>query len=129
MTPTEGGEMLTRFWFVPLLAVALAPPIGVAFASAPPVGPVPTGPVTHVTAPKGTLIAVALPLKSGGLVWRLARDVDSTVLQESSEADVGRNVVIVFRTVGEGDAKIVFALTRGERPRAYASVTHIVHVR
>ena len=120
--------MRTRLFVVPLV-IALALPIGVAFASAPPVGAIPAGPITQVTTPKGTLVAVALPRKSGGLVWRLARNVDSAVLKESSEADVGPNVVIVFRAIGKGDAKIVFALTRGERPHAYASVTQVVHVR
>jgi hypothetical protein len=111
------------------LVIALAAPFGAAFASSPPVGPVPGGPVTHVAAPRGTLVAVALPRKSHGLVWRLARNVDPAVLQESSEADVGPNVVVVFRAVGRGDAKVVFALTRGERAHAYASLTHLVHVR
>jgi hypothetical protein len=109
--------------------MTLALPIAKAFASAPPVGPLPRGPVTKVTAPLGTLVDVALPRKSGGLVWRLARDVESTVLRESSEADVGPNVVIVFRAVGKGQTTVVFALTRGERPHAYASVTQVVQVR
>jgi hypothetical protein len=121
--------MRTRSWFVLPPIVALALQVGVAFASAPPVGAIPAGPITQVTTPKGTLVAVALPRKSGGLVWRLARNVDSAVLKESSEADVGPNVVIVFRAVGKGAAKVVFALTRGERPHAYASVTQVVHVR
>src|SRR4051812_3744874 len=107
------------------LVIALAAPI-VASASSTPVGPVPAGPVIQVAAPKGTLVAVALPRKSNGLVWRLAREVDPTVLRESSEADIGPNVVIVFRAVGKGVTKVVFALTRGERSHAYASLTHVV---
>lgn len=100
-----------------------------ASASAPPVGPLPAGPVTQVTAPKGTLVAVALPAKSGGLVWRLAQPYDAAVVRQVSEATVGREVVVVFRAVGRGSTRIVFALTRGERTRAYGSVTHVVEVR
>jgi hypothetical protein len=115
--------------FVVPLVLALALQLGAAFASAPPVGAVPAGPVIRVTAPKGTLIAVALPRRSGAFVWRLARNVDNTVLEHSTEAEVGRNVVVVFRAVGRGQAKVVFALTRGETSHAYASVTHVVQVR
>ena len=121
--------MPTRSIVGVLLVIALLVPIGGAYATAPPVGPLPVGPVTKVTAPKGTLVAVALPQKSGGLVWRLARQVDSKVLRETSEADVGPNVVVIFRAVGPGDATLVFALTRGEGSHAYASVRHVVHVR
>jgi hypothetical protein len=112
-----------------LLVSALAVPVGVASASAPPVGPLPAGPLTSVTAPKGTLVAIAVPAKNNGLVWRLARDVDPTVLRQAAEAEVRGSVVIIFRAVARGDAKVVFALTRGERPHAYAAVTHVVHVR
>lgn len=108
--------------------VALASSV-VASASAPPVGPLPAGSVTRVTAPRGTLVAVALPAKSGGLVWRLARAYDAAVVRQVSEATVGRDVVVVFRAVGRGSTRIVFALTRGERSHAYASVTHVVEVR
>ena len=98
-------------------------------ASAPPVGPLPKGPVAAVTTQKGQLVAIALPRKANGLVWRLARRVDPNVLRQVSEADVGRSVVVVFRATGRGKARVVFALTRGETPRALASVTHVVRVR
>ena len=114
---------------VALSAAAALAFTAVASASAPPVGPLPAGPVTQVTAPKGTLVAVALPAKSGGLVWRLARPYDAAVVRQVSEATVGRNVVIVFRAVGKGSTRIVFGLTRGERTHAYASVAHVVEVR
>jgi hypothetical protein len=97
-------------------------------ASAPPVGPIPKGPVSAVTTPKGQLVAVALPRKANGLVWRLARRVDPNVLRQVSEADVGSSVVVLFRATGRGTARVVFALTRGETPRALASVTHVVRV-
>jgi hypothetical protein len=97
-------------------------------ASAPPVGPIPKGPVSSVTTQKGQLVAVALPKRGSGLVWRLARSVDPAILRQVSEANVGQSVVAVFRARGKGTARVVFALTRGETPRARASVTHVVRV-
>jgi hypothetical protein len=99
-------------------AALLAAP---ALAGAPPVGPLPAGPVTTVTIPHGQLFAVALPRQkaSSGLVWRLARQVDPKVAREIAEADVGTTVVVVFRIVGKGRTSIVFALTKGETAKAY----------
>jgi len=97
-------------------------------ASAPPVGRIPKGPVASVRTQEGQLVAIALPRKADGLVWRLARRVDPNVLRQVSEADVGRSVVVVFRATGRGTARVVFALTRGETRRARASVTHVVRV-
>ena len=37
-----------------------------------------------------------------GLVWRIARPFDPAVLRQVSEADVGKNVVVVFSVVGMG---------------------------
>ena len=110
-------------------AALLAIGASAAGASAPPVGPLPKGPVTQVTTPAGQLVAVALPRKTQGRVWRLARRVDPAVVRQVSEADVGGSVVVVFRATGRGTARIVFALTRGETPRALASATHVVHVK
>ena len=97
-------------------------------ASAPPVGPLPKGPVAAVTTTKGQLVAVALPHRTGGLVWRLARPLNPKVLQQVSEADVGNSVVVVFRAVGRGQAAIKFGLTRGETRKAYGSQTANVRV-
>lgn len=99
-----------------------------AAASAPPVGPLPKGPVTTIRAPAGTLVAVALPHRAGGLVWRLSRGVSPKVLVEVSEADVGKNVVVVFRAVGPGKARLAYGLTRGETRGARASLTFAVTV-
>ena len=104
---------------------ALAPP---AFADSTPIGPLPKGPVTTITTHRGLLVAVALPhpAASKGLVWRLARPVDPSVLRQVSEADVGKNVVVVYRVIGKGKASIVYALTRGDalvEGRARASPT------
>jgi hypothetical protein len=101
---------------------------GAAEASAPPVGPIPKGPVSSVTTLKGQLVAIALPKRGSGLVWRVARRVDSAILQQVSEGNVGQSVVVVFQARGKGKARVVFALTRGETPRARASVTYVVRV-
>jgi hypothetical protein len=54
-------------------------------ATAPPVGPLPKGPVTTVRTVPGSLVAVALPHRSGGgLVWRLAHQTDTTVEEEAA---------------------------------------------
>ena len=106
-------------------AAVLAAP---AAASAPPVGPLPPGPTQHITTARGQLVAVALPHGSSGRVWRLARNLDSNVLREVSEADVGTNVVVVFRAVGRGHATIAYGLTRGETRKAYASRRFVVDV-
>jgi hypothetical protein len=111
-------------------AVAAAAALAVlpAEASSPPVGQLPKGPVASVVTHPGQYVAVALPHRSNGLVWRLARPLDPKVLRQVSEADVGSTVVVVFRAVGRGKAAIRFGLTRGETARAYASHTSNVRV-
>ena len=59
-------------------------------------------------------MAVALPGRSGGRVWRVARPFDGGVLREVSEANVGSSVVLVFRAVGTGTTTIALALTRSD---------------
>jgi hypothetical protein len=92
-----------------------------------PIGPLPPGPVSTITTSPNQLVAVALrrePAKSG-LVWRLARRYDSRVVRQVSEADVGANVVLVFKVVGRGKTSLVFALTRGDSSsKALKSATH-----
>jgi hypothetical protein len=107
-------------------ALILALPAG---ASAPPVGPLPKGTVTTVQTDKGSLVAVALPYRSGGKVWRLARGVNAKVLVQVSEATVGRDAVVVYRATGSGLVRLAFGLTRGERSHAYASLTFVIAVR
>jgi hypothetical protein len=116
------------------IAAALAL-VGGAAAAAPadstPIGPLPDGPVSTVTAERGTLVAVALPpLRQGsGLVWRVARRLDSRVVRQVSEGEIGTSVVLVFRTVGIGRASVFFAATRGESSsKAVRSVTYRVRV-
>jgi hypothetical protein len=112
-----------------LLALALL--VSASTASAPPVGALPPGQLTTVDTAKGTLVALALPGQSpsSGLVWRLARTVNGSVLRQKSERDVGRDVVLVYRTVGRGTATVAYGLTKGETKKAYKSVTYKIHVR
>jgi hypothetical protein len=100
-----------------------------ALATATPVGPLPKGPVTTVSAARGTLVSVALPHRSGGKVWRQANTVDQMVLKQVSEGDVGASVVIVFKAVGKGTARVAYGLTKGETKKAYASQTFAITVR
>jgi hypothetical protein len=113
-----------------LCAVAVAASVLVlsAEASAPPVGPLPKGPTTTIRTQPGSLVAVALPHRSGGLVWRLARPVSPKVLVQVSEANVGRDVVVVYRATGSGKATLAYGLTRGETRLAHASLRFVVTV-
>jgi hypothetical protein len=62
-------------------------------------------------------------------VWRLARQVDPKILRQVSEADIGRNVVIIYQVAGKGQASIIFALTRGDTSsKALGTITHRVTV-
>ena len=99
-----------------------------AVASAPPVGPLPAGPSSSIATTKGQLVAVALPVRAGGRVWRIARNANPGVLRQVSEADVGRSVVLVFQATGKGTTTIAFGLTRGERAKAYESRFYTVKV-
>jgi hypothetical protein len=96
--------------------------------SAPPVGPLPAGPSSTIQTHVGELVALALPNRAGGRVWRIARAIDSRVLVQVSEANVGASVVLVFKAKAAGTATVRFGLTRGERSKAYESRTFTVHV-
>ncbi len=104
------------------LAIAAA-----ARAGSTPVGLLPAGPTsTTITAP-GQLVAIALPRarRTSGFVWRLARAYDTRIVREISEADVGTDLVLVFKIVGRGRTALVFALTRGDTSaKAVRSTTH-----
>jgi hypothetical protein len=117
--------MKGRHRFVALLALAAALTITVATVAgartgaAPPVGPLPSGPTSTIQTQVGQLVAVALPHRPSGRVWRVARSIDSKVLVQVGEADVGANVVLVFKAKGKGTATVSFGLTRGETSKAY----------
>jgi hypothetical protein len=74
-------------------------------------------------------VAFALPHRQNGRVWRIARPLDSSVLAQVSEADVGASVVLVFRAKARGSAKVSFGLTQGERTKAYEARRFVVNVR
>lgn len=122
--------MLFRFALIAVMAGLLVFP-GASVASAPPVGPLPPGQVTTVSAARGTLIAVALPgqSSSSGLVWRLARSVNAKVLRETSERNIGRDVIVVYKAVSPGDVTVAYGLTKGETRKAYKSVTYKIRIR
>jgi hypothetical protein len=111
------------------VAAVAASTAGLARASSPPVGALPAGPNATIATQKGQLVAVALPHRTGGKVWRIARPFDANVLTQVSEADVGANVVIVFLAKGSGTTALVFALTKGETAKAYESRRFTVSVK
>ena len=101
---------------VAVLALAGA---GAAAADSTPVGPLPKPAVTTVTTAKGSLVAVALPRQAPrtGLVWRVARPLDTRVVIDmvspemqrvTMYTDAGllseerRHMEIVYRRAGQG---------------------------
>jgi hypothetical protein len=102
--------------------------VGTALASAPPVGPLPPAKVTGINTPRGSLVSIALPVRNGGYVWRIARPYNPRVVKQVSEGDIGRAVVLVFKAVGRGQTAIVVAETRGETPKAYRAARYLVTV-
>ena len=121
MTPLKKISALT--------AAAACVSTGVASASAPHVGKLPKASLTTVSVARGGLVSVALPARAPGFVWRLARPFDGKVVHEVGEADVGANVVVVFGTGQPGSTKLVYALTKGETPKAYKAIEYKVVVR
>jgi hypothetical protein len=111
-------------------AVVLAGALAVAAsASAPPVGALPAGPVSVIKTQKGELVAVSLPHRANGRVWRIARPFNGKVLVQIGEADVGNTVVLVFKAKAPGTTTVTFGLTRGETAKAFESRRFAVHVR
>jgi hypothetical protein len=111
------------------LVLTAATVAAVARATAPPVGALPPGPKSTIVTQPGQLVAVALPSRGGGRSWRIARAFDDAVVRQVSEANVGSNVVVVFKSVGEGQATLAFALTRGETAKALEARTFSVRVK
>jgi hypothetical protein len=119
--------MLGLITLVTGLAFAI---VAVAHADSAPVGRLPAGPVSSTITRPGQLVAVALPnARAGsGLVWRLARPYNPRVVRQVSEADLGRDIVLVFKVVGRGDTALVFALARGETSSvAVKAIRHKIH--
>jgi hypothetical protein len=64
-----------------------------------------------------------------GRVWRIARPFNGKVVRETREGETKQQVWVTFRAVGKGSTRVVFALTRGETPHAYAASTLSFNVR
>jgi hypothetical protein len=110
------------------VVVSAAVFVAAAGATAPPVGPLPVGPTAKIVTQKGQLVAVALPHRSGGRSWRIVGALNAKVVQETTEGDVGANVVIVFKATGAGTAAVTFALTRGEAAHVYEARRFVISV-
>ena len=100
----------------------------VGHADSPPVGAIPAGPTSTIQTQPGQLVAFALPQRSGGSVWRIARSFDTSVVNQVSEATVGKHIVLIFTATAPGTATVTLALTRGETAKAVESRRFIVRV-
>jgi hypothetical protein len=98
-----------------LSALALGGAAGaVALADTTPIGPLPAGPTATIDVQHGELVALALPQRGSGRVWRLARPYDGKIVQQVSEGNVASSVVLVFRARTAGLATVSVALTKGD---------------
>ena len=125
--PGTARHILIAVGFAILAAGVVLTRAAAGRADSTPIGPLPSGPVSTTTTGPNQLVAVALPhaAKKSGLVWRIARRYDSSVVRQISEADVGVNVVLVFKVINRGHTSLVFALTRGDTSsKAVKSSTH-----
>jgi hypothetical protein len=96
-----------------------------ALGSAGPVGPLPNGPTTTVQLVVGKTYTARLPQPNvAGRVWRIARPFDGKIVRETRESETTTYVLVTFRAVGKGSTRVVFAMTLGERPHAYAAHTY-----
>jgi hypothetical protein len=117
----EEATMFRRL-LVGLIAVLTLAVVGLpARASAPPVGPLPKGPVTTIRVQRGLLFAIALPRPANGLAWRGARRSDATVARPLDEGELNGNIVFTYRAGRRGTTTVVYALTRGETVKALAA--------
>jgi hypothetical protein len=113
-----------------LSTMALAGGGAVALADSTPIGPLPAGPAATIEVQHGELLALALPQRSAGRVWRVARPFDASVLRQVSEANLGSTVVLVFRARSVGQTTVSLALTKGDASsKALESRRFRVHVR
>jgi hypothetical protein len=106
--------MRIRLAAAALAVAAVLAPVS-ALADSTPIGPLPKGPTTTITAKRGGLVAVALP-KDPKLVWRFARPARGAgpVAKQVAETDAGPSVVVVYRIAQRGTVTIAYALTKGD---------------
>jgi hypothetical protein len=122
--------MLKKTLLPALVLVAALATTATALATAPPVGPLPKGPTSTIAAKSNRTFIVRLPKsQQPGLVWRLARNYRSSVVRGLDEGETKDTVWLRFKSVAPGKTSLVFALTRGERARAFAARTFIVTVK
>ena len=114
---------VTGWIVVAALAVTLA-----ASASAPPVGPLPKGPVTTIGVQHGQLFALVVPQPSPGLTWRGATNTNSKVARPLDEGELNGNIVFVYKALAAGKTTIAYGLTKGETTGALKSQTFKVTV-
>jgi hypothetical protein len=113
-----------------LVTIAALAAAAAAFADSAPIGPLPSGPRATINTQRGELVALALPQRTAGRVWRLARPFDANVLRQVSEANVGGSVVLVFEAKAAGRTTLSVALTRGDTSaKALESRRFLVRVR
>jgi hypothetical protein len=112
-----------------LIALVAAACVATATATAPPVGPLPKGTTTTISAPAQSYVAVALDRGQSGLVWRVARAYDARVVVGKVERNLGDLTIWIFQTVRPGSTTVRFALTNGERPKAYKAASYRIVVR
>jgi hypothetical protein len=105
---------MKRLFIMLSVLAAIGVSAAVALADSTPVGSLPVGPAATIDVQHGELVALALPRRSAGRVWRLARPFDANVLRQVSEANVGGSVVLVFRAKGAGLTTVSIALTKGD---------------
>ena len=130
MTPTLRNTIRALIFTLAITAaVACASAAVAAQKDSTPVGPLPAGPTSTIATQRGELIAVALPHRTGGRVWRIARPFDTRVIRQVGEADVGTAVVLTFKATGKGSAVLRFGLTKGETAKAFESRRVTVAVR
>lgn len=110
--------MFRRLLVVIVAGVALAAAALPAQGSAPPVGPLPSGPVTTIHVQHGQLFAIVVPRPAAGLFWRGARLSDATIARPLDEAELKGNIVFVYRAGHAGTTTVVYALTKDEGPKA-----------
>ena len=101
-----------------LVVVVLTLVAASANATAPPVGPLPKGPVTTIQVQHGQLFALVVPRPGTGLAWRGARHSDPTIARPLDEGELNGNIVFVYRAGHPGKTTVVYALTKDEGPKA-----------
>ncbi len=97
-------------------------------AGAPPVERVPNGRLATLVTTRGESVAIVLPHRRTGLVWRLESHVDAHVLRRRAEVHAGYHTVVLYEAVGSGVVKLVYGLNRGDCRQAIQGRRFLVFV-